>query len=1247
MKESTLKTLLARRILVLDGAMGTMIQGLRLSEDDYRGERFRDLPAERQLRGNNDILNLTLPGAVEDIHRAYLESGADIVETNTFNSTAVSQKEYGLSELAYELSRAGAEIARRAADAYTARDPERPRFAAGVLGPTSKTLSLSPDVANPGYREIDFHGLAAAYGEAARGLLDGGADLVLIETVFDTLNAKAAIFALKELFARRGACVPVMISGTITDASGRTLSGQTPAAFCHSVAHADAFSVGLNCALGADLLRPYLEEIAAAAETAVSLHPNAGLPNEFGGYDHSPELMARVLGDYAREGLLNIVGGCCGTTPEHIRAIADAVAGAAPRPIPAPRHLTSFAGLEPLELRPDSLFVNIGERTNVTGSARFRRLVTEGRHEEALGVAREQVENGAQIIDVNMDEAMLDSAREMRIFLNLLAAEPDIARVPVMIDSSRWDVIEAGLACVQGKGIVNSISLKEGEEEFLRRAELVRRYGAAAVVMAFDEKGQADTLERRINICRRAFRLLTEKAGFPPEDIILDANVFAVGTGLDEHRNYAVDFLEAVRVVKSTLPFVKTSGGISNLSFSFRGNETVRRAMHSAFLYHAIRAGLDMGIVNSGQLDVYDEIPKPLLEAVEDVILNRRPDATERLLDVAAGTEDAGGPGGKAAEDPAWRGLPVRERLSHALVKGITAFIEADVEEARREIGRALPVIEGPLMDGMNAVGALFGAGKMFLPQVVKSARVMKQAVMYLEPFIEAEKAADASAAAEAGTAERSAAAPGDRPAGKGLFVIATVKGDVHDIGKNIVKVVLQCNGWEVVDLGVMTPARDILKAARDRKADIVGLSGLITPSLDEMVHVASELEREGFTTPLLVGGATTSEIHTAFKIEPAYSGPVLHVKDASLAVGAAARLLDPRTRETFAAEIRARYAEARRRRNAAPPADFIPLADARSRRFDPGWTGFLPPRPKKPGIHVFREVPLETLARYIDWSFFFMAWEMDGKYPEVLDHPEKGEEARILLRDARAMLARMSRERLVEARGVLGLLPAAADEDDTVVVYRDEDRRETLLRIPFLRQQRRKTEVPYYLSLADYVAPAGSGLSDWIGFFAVTAGIGLDGVVRKFEAEGDDYGAIMVKVLSDRLAEAFAEYIHLLARRDHWGYAPDENLPVEDLLRVRYRGIRPAPGYPPCPDHRDKLLIWKLLEPDARAGIGLTESCMMTPEASVSGYIFSHPEAKYFSVDKLARDQVEDYARRKGDTLAVAEKWLRPMLGY
>ncbi len=1222
--------LVRERILLLDGAMGTMIQGRGLDEADYRGERFRDFEPGRQLKGNNDLLNLTRPGTIGEIHEAYLAAGADVVETNTFNSTSVSQADYGLSSLAYELSRAGAEIARRAVDGFDAKG--RPRFVAGVLGPTNKTLSISPDVQNPGYRDLSFHELAAAYRESARGLVDGGADLFLVETVFDTLNAKAAIFALSGLFAEIGRTLPVMISGTVADASGRTLSGQTVNAFRISVSHAEPLlSVGLNCSLGADRLRPYVEELAASAETAVSVHPNAGLPNEFGAYDHSPEFMAKIVGGFAEDGLVNIVGGCCGSTPAHIEAIAEAVAGLEPRKIPEPRRFTSLSGLEPLVIGPGSLFVNVGERTNVAGSVRFRRLISEGRHEEALEVAREQVENGAQMIDVNMDDAMLDAAKEMKRFLLLLAAEPDISRVPVMIDSSRWDAIEEGLSCIQGKGVVNSLSLKEGEEEFLRRAALVRRYGAAAIVMAFDEKGQADTVERRVAVCTRAYRLLTERLDFPPEDVIFDPNVFAVGTGMEEHRAYAKDFLEAVGRIKAELPHAKVSGGVSNLSFSFRGNEPVRRAMHSSFLYHAIRAGMDMGIVNAGQLDVYDEIPADLLERVEDVILDRRPDATERLLDAASGLAGSDA-NGRQAEDPAWRSAPVRERLKHSLVKGITAHVEEDAEEIRRELGSAISVIEGPLMDGMNVVGDLFGSGKMFLPQVVKSARVMKQAVAYLQPFIEEERISGGRTGV----------------ASKGKFLIATVKGDVHDIGKNIVKVVLQCNGWEVIDLGVMVPCRDILEAARKHGVDIVGLSGLITPSLEEMSHVASEMKREGFDVPLLVGGATTSEVHTAFKIEPAYPGRVVHVKDASLAVGVASKAADPGRRESFFEEIGRRYREVRERKAAASSAaDFVSLAEARARRFDPGWKGYVPPVPAELGIGVADDVPVEVLAGYIDWRFFFYAWEMDGKFPDILDDPAKGAEARKLHRDAKAMLDLIGKESLLTARGVYGIFPAAASEDDTLLVYADEGRREIAARFPFLRQQRRKTETPYYLSLADYVAPENSGIADYAGFFAVTAGIGLDRIVKRFEDERDDYSALLAKSLADRLAEAFAEYLHLLVRRDFWGYAPDEALGIDDLLKVRYRGIRPAPGYPPCPDHTEKREIWKLLRPGDKAGISLTESCMMVPEASVSGYYFSHPEAKYFSVDKLARDQVEDYARRKGMSIAEAEKWLSPMLGY
>ena len=1217
-----LTRLALERILFLDGAMGTMIQSYRLGEEEVRGTQFKEWRPDIPLKGNHDLLNLTQPGLIEEIHRSYLEAGADIIETNTFNSTSVSQKEYGLEGFSYQLSYEGARIARKAVESFTGTTGKQ-AFIAGVLGPTNKTLSLSPRVQDPGYRELTFGELSSAYKESARGLWDGGVDLFLIETVFDTLNAKAAIFALLTLFEERGKSLPLMVSGTITDAAGRTLSGQTPTAFYYSIRHANPFSVGLNCAMGADKLRPHVEELARVAETAVSVHPNAGLPNAFGAYDHSPEFMAATLKEFAQEGLVNVVGGCCGTTPAHIAAIVDALSALPPRKVKSPQHLTCLAGLEPLVIGPGSLFVNIGERTNVTGSARFRRLITEGKYEEALEVARSQVEGGAQMLDVNMDEGMLDSAEAMRKFLLLLAVEPDIAKLPVMIDSSRWEVIEAGLQCLQGKCVVNSLSLKEGEGEFLRRARLVRKYGAATVVMAFDEEGQADTFERKVSICTRAYRLLRERVDFPPEDIILDPNIFALATGMEEHRNYGVDFIEAVRFIKNHLPYAKTSGGISNLSFSFRGNERIRRAMHTAFLYHAIRAGLDMGIVNPGQLDVYDEIPRDLLERVEDVILNRRPDATERLLEIVplySGSDQM-----QEAEDPAWRKGSVRERLVHSLIRGITSFIEADVEEARKELGTALRVIEGPLMEGMNQVGELFGSGKMFLPQVVKSARVMKQAVSYLEPYLREEKA--------------------DRGGTKGRFLIATVKGDVHDIGKNIVKVVLQCNGWEVIDLGVMVPSEAILQEAQEKKVDIIGLSGLITPSLDEMVHVASELDRSGFTLPLLIGGATTSEIHTAVKIEPVYRGPVIHVKDASLAVGVAASLKDTEKREPFVAKIREWYSSLRSQRLSRAPYDLLPLEEARKKRFDPGWEGYEPPKPNRLGTHTI-EVPISALAPFIDYQFFFIAWDMEGKYPQILEDPVKGKEAKKLFQDAQRMLERIEGESLLQAKGVYGIFPANATEDDTVVVYTDETRQKERLRIPFLRQQLRKKETPYYLSLADFIAPLSTSLPDYVGFFAVTAGIGLDEATKRFEREGDDYQGILLKILADRLAEAFAEYLHLRVRKEFWGYAGEESLSMEEILKVRYRGIRPAPGYPPCPDHREKARIWSLLEPD-RLGITLTETFMMVPPASVSGYYFSHPASRYFSVDRIGRDQVEDYARRTGSTVEETEKWLASHLGY
>ncbi|MFQ3620511.1 MAG: methionine synthase [Spirochaetales bacterium] len=1218
-----LEQLLDKRILFLDGAMGTLIQAQRLTEEEVRGHRFKDIAPHLAFKGNHDLLNLTQPELIEHIHRSYLEAGANILETNTFNSTSISQKDFHLQDLSYELSLRGAQVARKAVENFQ-KQKDQPAFVAGVLGPTNKTLSLSPRVQDPGFREITFPELVTAYKTSAEGLLEGGVDIFLIETIFDTLNAKAAIYALMELFEERQTTLPIMLSGTITDAAGRTLSGQTPTAFYYSILHANPLSVGLNCALGADQLRPHIEELHKVSETNVSVHPNAGLPNAFGTYDHTPQYMAEVLTEYAKEGWINIVGGCCGTTPDHIRAIVEALSSYTPRKKREKRHYTCLAGLEPLVMGPKTLFVNIGERTNVTGSAKFRRLITEGRYEEALEIARDQVEGGAQMLDINMDEGLLDSVAAMRKFLNLLATEPDIARLPLMIDSSRWEVIVAGLQCVQGKCVVNSLSLKEGEDEFFKRAKLVRWYGAATVVMAFDEKGQADTLERRIAICSRAYRLLREALDFPPEDIILDPNIFALATGLEEHRTYGMDFLETLRFIKKHLPFAKTSGGISNLSFSFRGNERIRRAMHTVFLYHAIRAGLDMGIVNPGQLDVYDEIPKDLVEGIEDVIFNRRPDATERLLELSSLYSSEGKP--KEGDDPTWRKLPVQERLTHALVKGITAYIEQDAEEARVTLGSALKVIEGPLMEGMNQVGDLFGAGKMFLPQVVKSARVMKQAVSYLEPFLLQEQAIG-----QAGH--------------KGKILLATVKGDVHDIGKNIVKVVLQCNGWEVIDLGVMVPAQDILSQAKQNAVDMIGLSGLITPSLDEMVHVASELEREGFTLPLLIGGATTSELHTAVKIEPAYQGPVVHVKDASLAVGVTASLKDPQKKETYVGQVRQRYANLRNR-NLSRTFDLLSLQEARKHRFDPGWNSYTPPKPNQLGVFILPTQPLGEIIPYIDYQFFFSAWDMEGKFPQILSDQAKGGEARKLYKDAQQLLAQIEQESWLIAKGVYGFFPARSREDDTLLIYDPENRTKVLIEIPFLRQQLRKKETPHYYSLADFIAPVSKGIEDYVGFFAVTAGIGLTEITHRLERERDDYRAIMVKILADRLAEAFAEYLHLQVRKYFWGYDPEENLELNDLLKVRYRGIRPAPGYPSCPDHREKERIWKLLHPEL-VGITLTETYMMVPPASVCGYYFSHPGCRYFSVEKIGKDQVEDYAKRTNSTLEETEQWLSAHLAY
>ncbi len=1221
---TTLEALLRERIVLLDGAMGTMIQRARLAEEDYRGARFRDWP--RELRGNNDLLCLTQPALVRDIHARYLAAGADIVETNTFNSTAIALADYGMQSLAGELNRSAARLAREAADQAMRGNPQRPRFVAGVLGPTNKTASISPDVNDPGFRAVSFDDLVAAYGEAVAGLLEGGADLLLVETVFDTLNAKAALFAIEAAFAARGERLPLIVSGTITDASGRTLSGQTAEAFYNSIRHARALAVGLNCALGARELRPYVEELAGLAEQFTSCHPNAGLPNAFGEYDDTPESMAGHIGEWARNGWLNIAGGCCGTTPEHIAAMADAVRGLPPRRPARLAPALRLAGLEPLNVDERSLFVNVGERTNVTGSKAFARLILAGDYAGALAVARQQVENGAQVIDVNMDEAMLDSEKAMRSFLSLVGAEPDIARVPVMIDSSKWSVIEAGLKCVQGKPIVNSISLKEGEAPFLEQAELCRRYGAAVVVMAFDEHGQADTLERRTAVCRRAYELLTGKLAFPGEDIVFDPNIFAVATGLEEHARYAIDFIEAVRWIRAHLPQVKVSGGVSNLSFSFRGNDLVREAMHTAFLYHAIRAGLSMGIVNAGQLGVYEKLDPQLRERVEDVLFARRGDATERLLELAATVKGAGR---ETAKDEAWRNAPVESRLAHALVNGIASHIVADTEEARLKHARPIEVIEGPLMDGMNVVGDLFGAGKMFLPQVVKSARVMKQAVAHLIPFIEAEKA-------KGGEAARA----------KGRLVLATVKGDVHDIGKNIVAVVLQCNNYEVVNLGVMVPAATIIETALREKADAVGLSGLITPSLEEMAHVAREMERAGLKLPLLIGGATTSRTHTAVKIAPRYGGPVVYVPDASRSVSVVQGLLSG-GRDRFIEEVRADYQKIREQHaRKSGPGPLHSIAEARRRGVQTDWQGYRPPEPRCPGVTALRDYPLAELVPYIDWGPFFQAWELSGAYPRILEDPVVGEAARKVLAEGREMLERLVGEKWLVAHGVIALYPAAQVNGDDIEIYKDAPRRERLMTWHNLRQQNHRPEGKANLCLADFVAPKEQGVPDWLGAFAV----GIDGLeehLARFESSHDDYSAVMLKVLADRLAEAFAERLHERVRREFWGYAPDEQLSTPELIGERYRGVRPAPGYPACPDHRAKGPLFALLDAERNAGMRVTESFAMLPASSVAGFYFSHPQASYFAVGRIGRDQVEDYAARSGTSRAEAEKWLAPVLAY
>jgi len=1223
-RRDQLQRALGQRILVLDGAMGTMIQSYGLSEEDFRGERLRAHPVP--LKGDNELLSLTRPDVIGAIHRAYFAAGADIAETNTFTANAIAQADYRTQHLVAELNLASARVARSIADEFTAREPEKPRYVAGILGPTNRTASLSPDVSDPGFRSVTFDELAAAYAEQAEALLEGGVDVLMVETVFDTLNCKAALFAVREVLERRGSDVPLMVSGTITDKSGRTLSGQTTEAFWNSIRHAQLWSVGLNCALGARELRPYVEELARIAEVPVSCHPNAGLPNAFGGYDQGPEEMAGVLREFAASGFLNIVGGCCGTTPAHIRAISDAVRGLPPRAVPSLPPFTRLSGLEPLTIRPDSLFVNVGERTNVTGSSRFAELIKRGDYEAALEVARQQVENGAQAIDINMDEALLDSAAAMGTFLNLVAAEPDICKVPIMIDSSKWEVIETGLKRLQGKGIVNSISLKEGEAAFLEKARRIRRYGAAVVVMAFDETGQADTYERRVGILTHAYRLLTG-AGFPAEDIILDPNVFPVGTGMAEHALYAIDYIRACRTIKESLPGALVSGGVSNLSFAFRSNAAVRQAMNSAFLYHARRAGMDLGIVNPGQLTVYDEIPKDLLEAVEDVLFNRRDDATERLVRLAEGVSGAR----KAAESVEWRTWPVARRLTHALVEGILEHIEADTEEARRSSARAIDVIEGPLMDGMNVVGDLFGAGKMFLPQVVKSARVMKKAVAYLVPFIERERAAG-----------------GEAPRSNGTIVLATVKGDVHDIGKNIVGVVLRCNGYEVVDLGVMVPAATILETARKVKADAIGLSGLITPSLDEMVHAAKEMEREGFAIPLLIGGATTSRVHTAVRIEPAYHGPTVHVLDASRGVGVVANLLSRERHEAFAAGVREEYAKLRQE-HAGRRADtrLVTLAEARRNRLALPWSGYCPPQPSVEGVQLLDDYPLGELLATVDWTPFFAAWEMKGRYPDLFDDPAAGGEARKLFDDAQRLLARLVAERRLKARAVFGLFPANSVGDDDIEVYADRDRTRVLTVLHHLRQQMERPPGRPNLCLADYVAPRDTGVPDWIGAFAVTAGHGVDERCAEFERQHDDYSAILTKALADRLAESLAERLHQRVRREFWGYAPDEQLDNAGLVAERYVGIRPAPGYPACPDHTEKGPLFALLDATRRAGITLTESYAMWPAASVSGWYFAHPQAAYFGLGRIGRDQVQDYARRKGVDHKAMERWLAPALGY
>jgi 5-methyltetrahydrofolate--homocysteine methyltransferase len=1221
-KSDQLKQLLDERILLLDGAMGSLIQEYMLDEAGFRGEQFADFAHD--VHGNNDLLNLTQPDIIKAIYIAYLEAGADIITTNTFNANAISQADYHLSHVAYDMNLAAARLAREAADLITAQEPDKPRFVAGSLGPLNRTLSLSPDVNDPGYRNVTWDEVVDAYSGAARGLIEGGADIILIETIFDTLNAKGAIFAVKTLFEEMGIEQPIMISGTITDASGRTLSGQTMEAFYYSIRHAEPLIVGLNCSLGPEALRPYITGIAKLTGAYVSIYPNAGLPNEFGEFDETPELMTPVLRSFAAEGLLNLVGGCCGTTPAHIKMFAEAVAGLPPRQLPKEERTCRLSGLEPLIFTPELNFVNIGERTNVTGSRRFARLITEEKYEEALTVARQQVENGAQMIDINMDEGMLDAEAVMTRFLNLVATEPDIARVPIVIDSSKWSVIEAGLKCVQGKSVVNSISMKEGEAEFIRQAKLARKYGAAVIVMAFDEEGQADTLERKNAIAQRAYHLLIREVNFPPEDIILDPNIFAIATGLEEHNEYGRAYIESTRWIKQNLPNAMVSGGVSNISFSFRGNNTVREAIHAAFLYHAVQAGMDMGIVNAGQLEVYEEVEPELLQLVEDVLFNRRTDATDRLVAYA---ETVKGSKKDQKVNLRWREEPVESRLSYALVKGIGDYIVEDVEEARHKYDESLHIIEGPLMDGMNIVGDLFGSGKMFLPQVVKSARVMKQAVAYLVPFIQEEQAATGEIRSN------------------GKILMATVKGDVHDIGKNIVGVVLGCNNYDVIDLGVMVPAEKIMQTAREEEVDIIGLSGLITPSLEEMRHVAAEMERQGFDLPLLIGGATTSKIHTAVKIEPNYKrGPVIHVVDASRAVGVAAKLLSAEQHDDLVTGVRADYANLRQKHAGRSARKRLqPLADARANSFKPNWLTYTPPTPAFTGIRLFDDVDLNEIRPYIDWTPFFSTWELAGQFPRLLDDPQVGEAARQLYEDAQNMLDRIIAEKLLTARALVGIFPATSVGDD-IMLHNGE---EVPVAIHCLRQQMEKPPGRPNYCLADFVAPLESGKPDHIGMFAVTAGIGLQEIVAHFEAQHDDYCAILSKALADRLAEALAEYMHKRVREDLWGYAAAQSLDNGALIREDYQGIRPAPGYPACPDHTEKGELFRILDASRSAGIDLTESFAMLPSASVSGYYFSHPQATYFGIGRINRDQIEDYAQRKGMDVTTVERWLAPNLAY